>query len=59
MFDKMPSFYDFKNEILNLIFPNVCGICSEISEKNICENCYNQVLKVKTFRIDNWKRNKV
>ena len=33
------------NKILNLIYPNVCGICGEICVANICEACQKQIEK--------------
>ena len=36
--------------ILNFIYPNVCGICGEIAKDDICNKCK---VKIKT-----WKRNK-
>lgn len=45
------QFFDF---ILNLIFPNVCGMCNKISKKSICDDCLNQIVIYK----DNKKINK-
>lgn len=33
------------NRILNLIYPNVCGICDEICKENICEKCNEKIEK--------------
>src|SRR5574344_1533709 len=36
----VPQFF---NLILDLIFPNVCGMCNKISKKSICDECLNQI----------------
>ena len=32
--------------ILNLIYPNVCGICGEICKEDICEKCEEKIKKI-------------
>ena len=33
------------DKIINLIFPNVCGICGKISENSLCKKCENTLKK--------------
>lgn len=34
------------NKILDLIYPNVCGICGEICKNNVCDNCNKKIEKL-------------
>ena len=34
------------NKIINLIYPNVCGICGQICEQDICEKCKDKIEKI-------------
>lgn len=43
----VPRFFNF---ILDLIFPNVCGICNQISNKSICKKCMDEIVKYKITR---------
>lgn len=43
----VPQFF---NLILNLIFPNVCGICNQISKSSICENCFIEIQKYRCIQ---------
>ncbi len=36
---------NLKKEVLDLIFPRVCGICGKFNENWICENCYKTLKK--------------
>lgn len=39
-----------KQEILNMLFPAVCGICGKIDENWICEKCYRRLNKFKVVK---------
>lgn len=34
---------NLKENILNIIYPNVCGICGKINEEYICKKCYIKI----------------
>lgn len=36
---------NISDKIINLIFPNVCGICGKISENSLCKKCENTLKK--------------
>jgi ComF family protein len=40
-------------EILELIYPNICGFCGEINKNSICENCLKKIQK---YDISNIKK---
>ena len=42
-----------KEKILNLIYPNVCGICDKICIDSLCKKCE---LNIKKYRIDSIKK---
>ncbi len=37
----------FINGIINIFYPNVCGICGNISKYNICPKCIKQLNEIK------------
>ena len=43
------------NNILELIYPNVCGICGEICKDSLCKKCENAIKK---YKIDLISKNK-
>lgn len=43
------------NNILELIYPNVCGICGEICKDSLCKKCENAIEK---YKIDLISKNK-
>lgn len=46
----MTSIFDF---ILNLIFPDVCGICGKIDENCLCDECEKRLSQVLTYKVRN------
>ena len=45
----------FINHILNLIYPNVCGICGKICKESLCKKCEIKLDNIKKFKIDKIK----
>lgn len=43
------SFFD---HIVNLIYPNVCGICDKISKEDLCKKCENELNNIAKNEID-------
>ena len=37
--------------IINLIYPQVCGICGKINKKALCKKCENQIRKYEIYEI--------
>ena len=46
---KLLSFF---NHILNLIYPNVCGICNKLCNTDICKKCEIRLKSIAKFKID-------
>lgn len=44
----------FINHTLNLIYPNCCGICDKISDKDICKKCEIKLNSIAKFKIDKY-----
>lgn len=44
--------------LLELIYPNVCGLCEEINKESLCEKCKIKLDNIKIEKIDNYKNNK-
>ena len=44
----------FINHAINLIFPNVCGICNKICKNDLCKKCEIQLKNIAKFKIDNY-----
>lgn len=42
------------NYLLNLIYPNVCGICSEINADSLCKKCKIKIKKMEITKIDKY-----
>lgn len=41
--------------LLELIYPNVCGICKKINKQSLCENCKKKMESITISKIDNYK----
>jgi len=41
--------------LLELIYPNVCGICEEIDKNSLCENCKSGLDTITVAKIDNYE----
>ena len=44
----------FINNALNLIFPNVCGICNKLCNDDLCKKCEIEFNKIAKIKIDNY-----
>lgn len=44
----------FINHAINLIFPNVCGICDKISKNDLCIKCEIRLKNIAKFKIDKY-----
>lgn len=44
----------FINHAINLIFPNVCGICDNVCKYDLCKKCEISLNKISKFKIDNY-----
>ena len=42
----------FINHVINLIYPNVCGICDKICRNDLCQKCENNLKNIAKFKID-------
>ena len=42
------------NYLLELIYPNVCGLCNEINKDSLCEKCKLKLEKLDITKIDNY-----
>ena len=42
------------NYAINLIFPNLCGICDKICKEDLCKKCEIQLKNISKFKIDNY-----
>jgi len=51
----MPKILWFINHAINLIFPNVCGICDKICKNDLCKKCEMQLKDIAKVKIDNYK----
>lgn len=45
--------FKVKEQVINLIFPQVCGICGKLSEKSICSKCNLEIKKIEEAEILN------
>ena len=45
----------FINYVLNLIYPNICGICDKISKESLCKKCEIKLNNIAKFKIDKYK----
>ena len=41
--------------ILNLIYPQVCGICGKLNSKSLCNKCKTKLQKEYQFQTDNYE----
>lgn len=44
----------FINHAINLIFPNVCGICDEICKEDLCKKCEIELNNIAKVKIDKY-----
>ena len=44
----------FINYALNLIYPNVCGICNKLCYEELCKKCELKLNKIAKIKIDNY-----
>lgn len=42
--------------ILNLIYPQVCGICGKLNSKSLCNKCKTKLQKEYQFQTDNYEK---
>ena len=42
-------------KILDLIYPQVCGICGKLNKKSLCNKCKTKLEKEFNFQIDNYE----
>ena len=49
---------DFIEGIINIIYPNVCGICGKINKEYVCKKCYNKICNNILGNIQNCKQEK-
>lgn len=42
-------------QIINLIYPPVCGFCSQINNTFLCQRCENKFMQIKTATFDNYQ----
>lgn len=45
---------NFINSALDYFFPPICGMCGEINENYICNNCYEKIKKIKKCVINEY-----
>lgn len=43
------------NHVINLIYPNVCGICDKISKEDLCKKCEIKLKEIAKFKIDKYE----
>ena len=48
----MKLFSLFINHVLNLIYPNVCGICDRLCNEDLCKRCETKLKKISKIKID-------
>ena len=41
--------------LLELIYPNVCGVCEEINKESLCEDCKKRIDSITIAKIDHYK----
>ena len=46
----------FINSVLNIIFPNVCGICNCLCKEDLCKKCEIKLNKIAKIRVDKYKK---
>jgi len=50
----MSKVLSFINHAINLIFPNVCGICEKICKEDLCKKCEIKLNNIMKVKIDNY-----
>ena len=45
----------FINHAINLVYPNVCGICDRLSREDLCKKCEINLNNMARFKIDKYK----
>lgn len=45
----------FINHVINLIYPNVCGICDKLYGEDLCKKCEINLNNIAKFKIDKYK----
>lgn len=45
----------FINCVLNLIYPNVCGICDKLCNDDICKKCELKLKEISKIKVDTYK----
>lgn len=45
---------NFINSVLDYFFPPICGMCGKINENYICNNCYENIKKIKKCVINEY-----
>ena len=45
----------FINHVINIIYPNVCGICDKICKENLCTKCEIKLKNIAKIKIDKYK----
>ena len=48
----MKLIISFINNVLNLIYPNVCGICDKLCKDDLCKKCETNLNKIAKFKVD-------
>ena len=48
----MKLIISFINNVLNLIYPNVCGICNRLCKDDLCKKCETNLNKIAKFKVD-------
>ena len=51
----MKNILYFINYAINLIYPNVCGICDKVCITDLCKKCEIQLNNIAKFKIDTYK----
>ena len=53
--EKNVNIKHFINDALNLIYPNVCGICDKLSTEDICKKCELKLNSIAKIKVDKYK----
>lgn len=51
----MESILCFINHAINLVYPNVCGICDKLCKEDLCKKCEISLKNIAKFKIDKYK----
>lgn len=44
----------FINNVINLVYPNVCGICDKLCDDDICKKCEIKLKEIAKMKIDKY-----